>query len=159
MNQNLIIGLIVLLLILGGGYFLINNMNASPGTEATTTPSTGGNGTPTPTPSTPAAPTVVTDASVAPSNSTAVVVGKVTPNGSPATYWYEYGESTALGSQTSAQAIGSGFTAIPSPGYITGLKANTLYYFRLSAKNAQGTTNGATYSFSTNNNPPGQGTP
>ncbi len=163
MNQNVIIGILVVLVILGGGYFLITSMNAAPtGTEATTTTpitvTTSNPDTSNPTTSA-SAPSVVTDASVAPTNSTAVVTGKVTPNGAQTTYWYEYGTSATLGSKTSAQTIGSGWTGIPSPGYITGLSTNTLYYFRLSAQNAFGVVSGTTYSFSTNNNPPNQGTP
>lgn len=161
MNQSLIIGILVVLIILGGGYFFLN-MNASPtpvGTQTSTTTTTTTTQNPAPTSSTASAPGVVTDVGVAPTNSTAVVTGKVTPNGSQTTYWYEYGESATLGGKTSSQAIGSGFSAIPSPGYITGLSANTTYYFRLSAQNAYGTADGNIYSFSTNNNPPGQGTP
>lgn len=158
MNQNIVIGIIVVLVLLGGGYFLLTMNPADGGGQATTTPPTTENPTTTPPVSTtPNAPTVTTDTNVSPSNSTAVVTGKVTPNGSATTYWYEYGETTALGARTAAQAIGSGSIAIASPGYITGLKATTLYYFRLSAQNAYGTVNGTTKSFSTNSNPPPQG--
>lgn len=161
MNQNLIIGILVAVVILGGGYFLLNANPATPGTDTTTTtPAPTDNSTPTPNPTTGAsatAPRVVTNSGVSPSNATAVVTGQVTPNGAQTSYWYEYGESTTLGGKTSSQAIGSGWSAIPSPGYITGLKANTAYYFRLSAINAYGTVNGTTYSFSTNSNPPPAG--
>lgn len=155
MNQNVIIGVVVVLVLLGGGYFLLTMNPATDGTTATSTPPTTDDNTTTPPPAqTAGAPGVVTDSGVAPSNSTAVVTGRVTPNGALTTYWYEYGESTALGARTTAHNIGSGRTAIPSPGYITGLRANTLYYFRLSAQNSFGTVNGSIYSFSTNSNPP-----
>ncbi len=159
MNQNLIIGAVVVIVIVAGGYFFYT-ANVSPiGTTATSTATITGEVTdPTPSASQ-SVPTVVTDAGVAPTNSTAVVTGKVTPNGSPTTYWYEYGSTPALGSKTASQNIGSGRSAIPSPGYITGLRASAPYYFRLSAQNALGTTNGATQSFNTNNNPPAEGTP
>ncbi|MCR4281386.1 MAG: hypothetical protein NUV88_03590 [Candidatus Kaiserbacteria bacterium] len=160
MNQNLIIGILAVLVILGGGYFLLNANKAAPGTDTTTTPAPTDNSTPAPSPTPGAsatAPRVVTNSGVSPSNSTAVVTGTVTPNGAQTSYWYEYGESTTLGGKTSSQAVGSGWSAIPSPGYITGLRANTPYYFRLSAQNAYGTVNGATYSFSTNSNPPPEG--
>ena len=156
MNQNVIIGIVVVLILLGGGYFLLTMNPATDGTTATTTPPVtviDDNTTP-PAQTTAGAPAVVTDSGAAPSNSTVVVTGRVTPNGAPTTYWYEYGESTALGARTTAHSIGSGWGAIPSPGYITGLRANTLYYFRLSAQNSFGTVNGSIYSFSTNNNPP-----
>lgn len=164
MNQNIIIGIVVALVLLGGGYFLVTGMNGGVhGEQATTTTSTtadntNNTNTTEPTAPTASAPSVVTETNVAPTNSTAVLTGKVTPNGAPTTYWYEYGQSATFGSQTAAQTIGSGWTAIASPAYITGLQTDTLYYVRLSARNAYGTVSGITYSFSTNNNPPGQGT-
>ena len=166
MNQNIIIGILVVIVILGGGYFLLNmnggvfgsNATSTVATTVGTTGATGTTGSTDNTGTTASVPGVATDANVSPSNSTAVVTGKVTPNGSQTTYWYEYGQTTALGQQTASQAIGSGFTPIASPGYITGLQTNTSYFFRLSAQNALGTINGPTYSFKTNNNPPGQGT-
>ena len=163
MNQNLLIGLVVVLVLLGGGYLLLNSNAGIPGTPtATSTTITNADGTVTVVPVEPGtsarAPTVVTNASASPSNSTVVVTGRVTPNGSPTSYWYEYGRTADLGSRISAQSIGSGWSAIASPGYITGLSANTTYYFRLVAQNALSTVRDTTYSFSTNNNPPGQGT-
>jgi len=164
MNQNIIIGILVVVVILGGGYYLVSTnpgllgMNATSTAVIATDNTTTGTGTDN-TGTTASVPGVATDANVSPSNSTAVVTGKVTPNGSQTTYWYEYGQTASLGQQTSPQAIGSGFTPIASPGYITGLQANTSYFFRLSAQNGFGTINGPTYSFKTNNNPPGLGTP
>jgi phosphodiesterase/alkaline phosphatase D-like protein len=161
MNQNIVIGILAILIILGGGYWLLSTTGApatSP-TATTTVVTTQNPVSTTPTTSTAGSPMVVTNSNVAPTNSTAVMTGNVTPNGSPTTYWYEYGASASLGSKTASQAIGSGFTTIPSPGYITGLSANSTYYFRLSAQNAYGAVSGTTYSFSTNNNPPAQGTP
>ena len=163
MNQNVLVGIIVVLVVIIGGYFIVTSMNAAPAvtqtTTATTTPITQTTPTPNPVTSTAGTPSVVTDTNAESTNSTVVVTGRVTPNGAPTTYWYEYGVSSTLGSKTSSQTIGSGFSAIPSPGYITGLSANTLYYFRLDAQNSFGTVNGATYSFSTNNNVPVQGNP
>lgn len=108
-------------------------------------------------PAEPAVPTVRTDANAIPSLSTVVVRGTVTPNGAPTTYWFEYGESTALGIRTSAQSIGSGFVSIYTPAYITGLKSNTTYWYRLGAQNRFGTVNGDTFSFKTNSAPLPQG--
>lgn len=159
MNTNaVLVGGIIVLIAIGGFIFYTNSQDTDSTTNATSTPSGTGQVTP-PAQSQAKAPSVVTDMGVAPSNSTAVVTGKVTPNGAPTAYWYEYGESATLGSKTAAQAIGSGFSEIASPGYITGLRNNTRYNFRLTAQNAYGTVSGATYNFSTNNNPPAQGTP
>ena len=164
MNKNLWIGILIAVVVLGGGWYLWQMNGAgstSNGMATTTTTTTSGTPTsqnPSPTSQLSASmPTVVTDQSVAPSNSTAVVTGRVTPNGAPTTYWYDYGATTALGQATAAHSIGSGYDAVPSPGYITGLRANTTYYFRLSAHNAYGTVGGTMYSFSTNNNPPPSG--
>lgn len=158
MNQNWIIGIILVLVLLGGGYVFLNMDAGQVGPQATTTPTTTDD-TQNPSPTSSAGkPSVVTDTTVSPTNSTAVVTGKVTPNGAPTSYWYEYGQSATLGSKTATQAIGSGFTAIAAPGYITGLARNSTFYFRLSAQNAYGTVTGGTYSFTTNDNPASQGT-
>jgi phosphodiesterase/alkaline phosphatase D-like protein len=101
----------------------------------------------------PDAPVVVTGTNPAVSSSTAIVTGQVKPNGAFTTYWFEYGETTALGSRTISQQIGSGYALLSTPAFITGLKANTLYYFRLSAKNSFATVNGSTATLQTNNTP------
>jgi phosphodiesterase/alkaline phosphatase D-like protein len=159
MNQNIIIGIVVVLVVLVGGYYVVTSMNAAPGTQTATTTPTTQTATSNPTTVIAGAPNVVTDTNVEPTNSTAVVTGAVTPNGAPTTYWYEYGQSATLGNKTSSQMIGSGFSTIHSPAYITGLSANTTYYFRLDAQNSFGTVSGNISTFSTNNNPPSQGTP
>lgn len=159
MNKNSLITLLVIGLILVTGIALFvnkNNMgvNAPTPTPESATP-TPAQQTAQPSPSQQAGvPIIITDANVAVSSSAAVVSGKVTPNGAQTSYWYDYGKTTSLDIHTTPQAIGSGFINIPAPAYISGLSANTLYYFRLSARNRYGTVNGITYSFSTNNTPP-----
>jgi phosphodiesterase/alkaline phosphatase D-like protein len=164
MTKNLIIGVLVVAAVLVGGYFLLknagmpNNGSNSTSTPVATTSNPAINPSPTPvTPQNPGVPAVQTYNNGVPSNSTVVVSGQVNPNGAVTGYWYDYGTGTALGTRTFIQTLGSGFIDIPAPAYITGLKANTTYYFRLSAQNRFGTVNGATYSFQTNNNPPPQG--
>ncbi|MES2134884.1 MAG: hypothetical protein V4449_01415 [Patescibacteria group bacterium] len=154
-SKNTIITILGIGILLVGGalIYAYTAGPASPTTTATTTPS-GTTGT-TPTQTTKATvPTVSTGAEVFVSNSTALATGKVTPNGAQTTYWYEYGKTTALGVRSQSQTIGSGFIAIPSPAYITGLSANTTYYYRLSASNGFGVVNGSTLSLTTNTNPP-----
>ena len=102
----------------------------------------------------PSAPIVKTSQNNFVSSSTAELSGLVTPNGASTTYWFDYGISTAFGNESVAQAIGSGDSSISATGFISGLSANTLYYYRLSAKNKFATVNGTMYSFQTNNNPP-----
>lgn len=158
MNNNVIIGLILLVVLIGGGYYFSKMRPADQTVPVTTTTSTTSSSSKTSTTPTPApnrdAPTVETQPTSVVSSSTVVVNGQVRPNGSSTSYWFEYGETTSLGSRTVSQDIGSGYTLTPTPAYITGLKANTVYYYRLSAKNSLGTVNGATYNFQTNNTPP-----
>ncbi len=156
MSNKAIAGIIVALALIGGiAYFATKNSTSSP--TATSTPTTVSETptrtpvtpTPTPTPRQAGTPAVFTDSTVAPTETTAIVSGTVTPNGAFTTYWYEYGLSTALGSKTSNQGLGSGFTALKTPAYITGLVKSTTYYFRLVAENKYGRVPGATYSFAT----------
>jgi phosphodiesterase/alkaline phosphatase D-like protein len=154
-GTNVLIGILAILII-GGGAWLLLAGSASPGTTATTT-TTGTTGT-NPTPSTaPAAPGVSTGTLVVASNSSAVLTGRVIPNGLQTSYWYEYGSGTSLGMRSATQAIGSGYASISAPVFITGLSANASYSYRLVAQNSLGTTQGATLSFSTNSNPPPPG--
>ncbi len=160
MSKNIVIGILVIIIIFGFGYWIYHTgaPNASyenPTTVATTTATNPSTTTSSPTPTPVAsAPKVVTSTSVVVSNSTASITGSIVPNGAQTTYWFEYGETTALGTRTSVQSAGSGYATVGTPGYITGLKANTKYYYRLSGQNRLAIVNGATYSFTTNNNPP-----
>lgn len=156
MNKNVIIGILAAAVVIIGGILIYSSYSSTLSTTSTSTPQVQ---TPAPSEETQASvPSVSTNGSdLFVSNSTALVTGKVTPNGAQTAYWYDYGNTPALGTRTSPQTIGSGFVAIPAPAYITGLAANTLYYFRLSAQNAYGTVNGATNTFTTNSNPPPSG--
>ena len=159
MNKNIAIGLLVAVIVIGGGYYLLTSKsdvitdvlpNDDTQIPVTVPPKT----TPdTTSPLTLGTPIVKTNSNSSVSISTALVNGEVTPRGTSTSYWFEYGEANNLGSKTAAQQIGSGFYVISSPAYIVGLRANTVYYFRLSAVNNFGTENGITYSFKTNNNP------
>jgi|SRR3989344_458463 len=155
MNKNIIIALSVVgIVVLAGIGYAIWNASNDPQVVQQQTPETTNTTNTTNTNSAQAgAPIVQTDSTTAPYISTVVVKGTVNPNGAITTYWYEYGETSALGNQSSNYLVGSGYTAIYTPAYITGLKSNTNYYFRLSAKNILGTVNGTTHSFKTNTTP------
>ena len=163
MNNNVAIGALLVFMLVGFGlYFSTKNKVVTPAAQVSSTtvsvvtaptiPAlTPSNATPE-APSvqtTVEAPLVETKSDATPSDSTAIVTGRVKPNGAMSTYWFEYGETTALGSRSTKQGIGSGFSYITAPAYITGLRANTLYYFRLSAQNRIATVNGDTFSFKT----------
>jgi len=156
MNKNVLIGILVAAVILIGGAFVFSSYSGmSPTATTTVTTQTQTTNTTQSQQNQTGAPTVITDGTnFFLSNSTALVTGKVTPNGAQTAYWYEYGVTPALGSRTSAQSVGSGFIAIPAPGYISGLSPSTSYYFRLRAQNAFGTVDGTTFTFTTNTNPP-----
>src|SRR6185369_940188 len=126
MNQNVLIGIIVAIILIGGGAWLLTSSGTSSDT-ASSTPSTATSDTTTDTTTTTtttttsaAMPTVTTGTLVVSSNSSAVLTGNVTPNGSQSTYWFEYGKTSSLGSRTNAQGIGSGFVSISAPAFITG---------------------------------------
>src|SRR3989344_5727483 len=159
-TQTAVVGGIIAVIALLGLVFYFGQ-GAGPTGNATSTPPTsnGENGgtTPTPSPSpspTAGAPSVVTSSNVAPSDTTAVVTGVVVPNGAFTSYWYEYGVTTNFGSKTPNQGVGSGYTSIPAPDYITGLSKDTTYYFRLVAENQFGRAAGTQYAFRTTLNTP-----
>ncbi len=149
-RQKAIIGGIIVVIVIGGGLLYFTMGPGSAASPTATTTDTGGStsGDTTQNPSQPSAPTVVTDTDVAPTDTTAVVAGTVTPNGSLTSYWYEYGIGNTNTSSTH-QSLGSGYAAIPAPAYITGLTKNTTYSFRLVAQNQLGTTRGSVYTFKT----------
>ena len=155
-TQTAVVGGIIAIIALVGLVFYFGQ-NAGPAGNATSTPSTsnGEDGGTTPTPSPVAsAPSAVTNSNVAPSESTAVVNGTVTPNGAFTSYWYEYGVTTNFGNKTSNQNVGAGYQAISAPDYITGLSKDTTYYFRLVAENQFGRVAGTQYAFHTTLNTP-----
>src|SRR3989344_1966747 len=160
MNKNIIIALsIVGLIVIAGVGYAVWSVSQTPQVVWQQTPEiTNTTNTTNTNPAQAGAPIVQTSSTTAPYISTVVVKGTVNPNGATTTYWYEYGETSALGTQGSNYLAGSGYVAIYTPAYITGLKSNTDYYFRLSAKNIFGTVNGATYSFKTNTTPAPTGT-
>ena len=158
MNQTAkVLGVIAIIVLLGGvGYYALNTgETAGPGVVANVPPGNTGDQNPgTTPPSGGSAPVATTNALVAPTDTTVVVTGTVIPKGALTTYWYEYGATTALVLKTSIQTVGSGFSAIPSPAYITGLTKDTTYYYRVMAQNQFGTAAGDQHSFVTTHGTP-----
>lgn len=151
MNKTIIIGILALVLIGGGVIYAVNNnSNVEPNTDGTTTPNPSPTPTPTPTPNpVPGKPAVTTDTIVSPTASTAIMNGRVNPNGAITSYWFEYGTTSEGNIRTPAQVLGSGYANIPTPAFITGLTSNTKYYFRLVAENSFGKVMGTQYAFQT----------
>ena len=152
MNQNsgVIIGGVVVVLILLGGLFMYTQSNPSPTASSTPTGVDTTDGTvPDTQARTVGAPVAKTNSNVSPTDTTAVVVGGVIPNGAFTSYWYEYGASNSHGVATAKQNIGSGYVELAAPAYITQLAKDTTYYFRLIAENSVGKSTGAIYTFRT----------
>lgn len=99
-------------------------------------------------------PTATTNVPTGVTSSAATLNASVNPNGTAASVRFEYGPTTAYGTSTSTQAIGSGSSASAVTAVLSGLGANTTYHFRVVATNSGGTTNGADQAFSTLSLPP-----
>jgi streptogramin lyase len=83
----------------------------------------------------------------------ATLNAEVTPNSQATTYHFEYGPTTAYGSQTSPASAGAGAGASPVATPVTGLTAGSAYHFRAVANNATGTTYGPDSAFTTHTPP------
>jgi hypothetical protein len=93
-------------------------------------------------------PAATTGAATAVSATTATLNGTVSPNKETTTHRFEYGTTTAYGSQTSA-GTSSGNADRPVSADVAGLAPSTTYHFRLVATNASGTATGADAQFTT----------
>lgn len=88
-------------------------------------------------------------------DASATLSGTVDAEGSGlgTTYWFQYGTSTAYGSQTPEGAGVAGTTAIPDPqsvaASVADLTPGAAYDYRLVAQNSDGTTYGANRTFTT----------
>jgi hypothetical protein len=160
MNKNIVLigGIILVATVAGFVYFIGNDQGTAPdiatSTVSTSTDTDQVNQPVTGETRTPGVPSVTTGATVAPTDTTAVVTGSVVPNGAITSYWHEFGTTQNLGSKTSVQVVGSGYAQIPTPAYITGLAKNTTYYFRLVAENQYGRVAGAQNTVTTTQNKP-----
>jgi DNA-binding beta-propeller fold protein YncE len=79
------------------------------------------------------------------SASTAKLTGVLSPNGSDAHYYFEYGTSASYGSTSPAPPgtdAGTASTSVPAQTTLSGLVANTTYHYRLVAVDAFGATDG-----------------
>jgi hypothetical protein len=79
----------------------------------------------------------------------ATLNGFVNPSGLPTEYWFEYGTTTSFGASTTRVAAGQGEQNLAASTTVNGLLPNTTYYYRVTAKNAFGSSSGSTASFRT----------
>jgi hypothetical protein len=80
---------------------------------------------------------------------TASLAGGVYPNGLDTTYYWQYGTTTAYGSQTASVDAGAGSLPTAASVTLTGLTPATTYHYRLVAANADGTIYGYDYTLTT----------
>jgi hypothetical protein len=95
-------------------------------------------------------PTVTTGAATNITASSATLNGTVNPAGNATTALFDYGPTTAYGSQAAATPNpGSGTSAVTVSGAVTGLVCGTTYNFRLRASSSAGPSTGSNASFKT----------
>jgi hypothetical protein len=78
---------------------------------------------------------------------TAVLSGTINGDGIPGHYSFQYGETSALGSQTQSKSSGSGAASVSAE--VMGLHAGRTYYYRIMGENENGTNVGLVRSFQT----------
>lgn len=98
-------------------------------------------------------PAVTTQPATSVAETTATLNGKVNPNGLETKIHFEYGTTTSYGSKTAEVSVGSGTTTLEKAQGLSGLKANTLYHFRIVASNADGSSQGIDRTFTTGGPP------
>ncbi|MBV6500151.1 MAG: hypothetical protein CJBNEKGG_02620 [Prosthecobacter sp.] len=94
---------------------------------------------------------VTTRAATAITTAGATLNGTSFPSGLATTAWFEYGTSPTLSgaASTTAQTMGSGSSGVDYSQDVTGLSANTTYYFRAVENSSSGTRQGTILSFIT----------
>jgi hypothetical protein len=103
---------------------------------------------------------VETGAASSVSTAGATLGGTVDPRGTAASAHFEYGTTTAYGSVTEAQDLGSGTGAVGVAAALGELQPGTTYHYRLVATNGAGTAHGEDRTFTTQLTPdPGPGAP
>ncbi|HVR06168.1 MAG TPA: S8 family serine peptidase [Solirubrobacteraceae bacterium] len=88
-------------------------------------------------------------------SSSALLSGTVAPEGARTRYWFEYGETAALGQSTPGGEVPAGTGKVRvTPEAISGLTPGTLYHYRLRAENKWQEALGETQTFTTASAPP-----
>jgi hypothetical protein len=77
----------------------------------------------------------------------ATLNAQVDPQGSPTTYYYEYGPTSAYGSNTAEVTLGAGTSALSAPAQLIGLTGSGEYHFRVVAVSAAGIERGEDVTF------------
>ena len=95
------------------------------------------------------APTVATGAATSVKQSSAVLNGTVTPNGSNSEWYFAYGTTTAYGEKTSTKTVTAGQGTRSVSATVSGLASGTAYHYKLVAGNSGGIGAGDDKAFTT----------
>jgi phosphodiesterase/alkaline phosphatase D-like protein len=106
----------------------------------------------------PLLPAAATGASKSVGGTSASLAGTVNPEGQATTYYFQYGTTTAYGTDTGSRAAGNGTMSVAAAAALASLTPNTTYHYRIVATNGSGTTVGADRHFTTAARPPGVST-
>jgi hypothetical protein len=101
------------------------------------------------------APVVVTLKPRAVTATSAKLAGGINPKGQATSYYFQYGTTSAFGSQTPTAGVGAGTTRVNVLVPIDRLKPGTTYHFRVVASNASGTSTGNVVTFTSITGPGG----
>jgi hypothetical protein len=87
-------------------------------------------------------------------NSSAVLKGTVNPNGAAASYFFQYGLTSAYGVTSKPHSAGKGTKPVAVQTTASGLLPGTRYHFRLVALNRNGVTTSSDHTYKTTGSPP-----
>ncbi|MDB6032367.1 MAG: hypothetical protein JWM16_2705, partial [Verrucomicrobiales bacterium] len=94
-------------------------------------------------------PIVATQPASAITGTSAVLNGLVNPCGTNTSYYFQYGLTTAYGSNTPLASLPAGLASVPVSASLASLAPGVLYHFRLLATNSVGTNAGIDRTFTT----------
>jgi hypothetical protein len=97
----------------------------------------------------PRRPVVLTGPATTVSYGSATLTGRVDPEGSATSYYFQYGPTSALGDQTAIASAGAGTSTVAVSLALSGLAPLTVYHYRLVAINPTGAVDGRLRSFTT----------
>ncbi len=94
-------------------------------------------------------PHAATERAVHAGETTVALDGTVNPHGQETTCYFQYGATTAYGSQTPTAVAGSGTTGVKVSQALSGLHPGTTYHYRIVATSTGGTSDGVNRIFTT----------